>query len=247
MYHPPSRQLFSLQSDSTSTPIEIPTPKSKQRPLLRIDASAKQQSPGDTLVNSAFQDSNKHDLESSSYSPREWYKQNTHKPPDIPAEEKGPDKPDARHPIENLYPKHHGFAIFVALTVALLSSIIILIITFHILFKTPALNPELGITDPRELNRHTQHLTDYQKAFINHLPWNFVFSLIWLSCIWTMQFFWDKQNMCRSWRYRLGALLPLLFNSCLGTYFSTTVGFALLAGGVRPIVVTGMHEKSNGF
>lgn len=49
------------------------------------------------------------------------------------------------------------------------------------------------------------------------------------------------------WRYRLGALVPLLFNASLGTFFFSGIGYILLSESVRPIVATAAGEQASGF
>lgn len=155
-----------------------------------------------------------------------------------------PCKPQPHHhPIEDIYPLHHGFHLFLSATILLLLLILTLILTFRFTFYTPPPTHRA----PAAENAHTHHLTKFQRAFINKLPWNFCFSIIWLFVIYVVQFVWDKDNMMRSWRYRLGALMPLLFNACLGTLFFTVVGWLLLVGGARPIVVAGEGERASGF
>lgn len=147
------------------------------------------------------------------------------------------------HPIEDIYPQHHGYTLFWMATLFLLSTILTLIVVFSTCFRTPSAEHPAPATE----NTHTQHLKPFQRTFINKLPWNFCFSIIWMFVIYTFQFIWDKNNMLKSWRYRLQALIPLLFNACLGTLFFSVVGWLLLISGVRPIVVAGLDERASGF
>jgi len=133
--------------------------------------------------------------------------------------------------------------LFSIATAFLLTAILTLIAVFKVHFWTPSAEH----TAPAAENSRTQHLKPFQRAFINKLPWNFCFSIIWMFVIYTFQFVWDKDNMIKSWRYRLGALIPLLFNACLGTLFFSVVGWLLLISGVRPIVVAGEGERASGF